>query len=200
MCTSCKMVKKVLSKCPHLERTPVFRRIKIKFRTNFFLHWKIKIRKGIDTPSFASSKIRSLGRQLFLGNLGAIGPFPRHVTLANFYSESQFTSGPPVGSRAQFILTKSNELLHEHLTSMDSAISQLRKFIPFDASQRSLWISIASIAFNPTAWNIVARNGEYSNDSLSISDMDRRVLFTLFANLLDAADVVLLFKNIETVL
>lgn len=28
-----------------------------------------------------------------------------------------------------------------------------------DWSQRTLWLTIASIAFNPTAWNIVAQNG-----------------------------------------
>ncbi|KAJ3727595.1 phospholipid methyltransferase-domain-containing protein [Lentinula raphanica] len=49
---------------------------------------------------------------------------------------------------------------------MDSLISSLQKVIPFDASQRSLWISIASIAFNPTAWNIVARN-EHRNRTLT---------------------------------
>lgn len=43
---------------------------------------------------------------------------------------------------------------------MDSIVSQLQTLFPFDASQRSLWISLAAIAFNPTAWNIVARNGE----------------------------------------
>ncbi|PCH42964.1 phospholipid methyltransferase [Wolfiporia cocos MD-104 SS10] len=35
-----------------------------------------------------------------------------------------------------------------------------------DWSQRSLWISVASIAFNPTAWNIVARN-EYRNKTIT---------------------------------
>lgn len=30
-----------------------------------------------------------------------------------------------------------------------------------DWSQKTLWLSIASIAFNPTAWNIVAQNGTY---------------------------------------
>ncbi|KAJ3789039.1 phospholipid methyltransferase [Lentinula aff. detonsa] len=49
---------------------------------------------------------------------------------------------------------------------MDSLISQLQKFVPFDASQQSLWISIAAIAFNPTAWNIVARN-EHRNRTLT---------------------------------
>ncbi|KAJ3998425.1 phospholipid methyltransferase-domain-containing protein [Lentinula boryana] len=49
---------------------------------------------------------------------------------------------------------------------MESLISQLQKFIPFDASQQSLWISIAAIAFNPTAWNIVARN-EHRNRTLT---------------------------------
>ncbi|KAJ3729118.1 phospholipid methyltransferase [Lentinula guzmanii] len=49
---------------------------------------------------------------------------------------------------------------------MDSLISQLHKFVPFDASQQSLWISIAAIAFNPTAWNIVARN-EHRNRTLT---------------------------------
>jgi hypothetical protein len=29
-----------------------------------------------------------------------------------------------------------------------------------DLSQSSLLLSIAAIAFNPTAWNIVAQNGE----------------------------------------
>ena len=29
-----------------------------------------------------------------------------------------------------------------------------------DWSQTSFWISVAAIAFNPTAWNIVAQNGE----------------------------------------
>lgn len=43
---------------------------------------------------------------------------------------------------------------------MDSIVSQLQSLFPFDASQRSLWISLAAITFNPTAWNIVARNGE----------------------------------------
>jgi hypothetical protein len=30
-----------------------------------------------------------------------------------------------------------------------------------DFSQRSLLLSLAAIAFNPTAWNIVAQNGTY---------------------------------------
>ena len=29
-----------------------------------------------------------------------------------------------------------------------------------DASKLSLFLSLASITFNPTAWNIVARNGK----------------------------------------
>jgi hypothetical protein len=45
---------------------------------------------------------------------------------------------------------------------MDSLMAQLHASLPFDASQRSLWIAIASITFNPTAWNIVARNGEFA--------------------------------------
>lgn len=32
-----------------------------------------------------------------------------------------------------------------------------------DFSKPSLYRSLASIAFNPTTWNIVARNGEYSS-------------------------------------
>ena len=32
-------------------------------------------------------------------------------------------------------------------------------FSAVDFSKQTLWISLASIAFNPTAWNIVARNG-----------------------------------------
>ncbi|KDQ54700.1 hypothetical protein JAAARDRAFT_209364 [Jaapia argillacea MUCL 33604] len=35
-----------------------------------------------------------------------------------------------------------------------------------DFSQKSLWLSIFAIAFNPTAWNIVARN-EYHNKTLT---------------------------------
>lgn len=35
-----------------------------------------------------------------------------------------------------------------------------------DWSQKSLLLSLASIAFNPTAWNIVARNGEMLFDGL----------------------------------
>lgn len=45
-------------------------------------------------------------------------------------------------------------------------MTQLRALLPFDASQRSLWISIATITFNPTAWNIVARN-EHRNRTLT---------------------------------
>ncbi|KAJ3751483.1 hypothetical protein DFH05DRAFT_1570409 [Lentinula detonsa] len=59
-----------------------------------------------------------------------------------------------------------NETFCENFTSMDSLISQLQKFIPFDASQQSLWISIAAIAFNLTVWNIVARN-EHRNRTLT---------------------------------
>ncbi|KAF5383907.1 hypothetical protein D9757_007368 [Collybiopsis confluens] len=49
---------------------------------------------------------------------------------------------------------------------MDSLASQLQNLIPIDFSQRSLWISLASIAFNPLAWNIVARN-EHRNRTLT---------------------------------
>lgn len=31
-----------------------------------------------------------------------------------------------------------------------------------DVEQKALWLSVASIAFNPTAWNIVAQNGPSS--------------------------------------
>jgi len=40
-------------------------------------------------------------------------------------------------------------------------MSALLKHIDF--SKPSLLYSLASIAFNPTAWNIVARNGERSS-------------------------------------
>jgi hypothetical protein len=32
-----------------------------------------------------------------------------------------------------------------------------------DWSKKSLLLSLVSIAFNPTAWNIVARNGEFAH-------------------------------------
>ncbi|THV03902.1 phospholipid methyltransferase [Dendrothele bispora CBS 962.96] len=35
-----------------------------------------------------------------------------------------------------------------------------------DTTQTSLWIALAAIAFNPTAWNIVARN-EYRNKTIT---------------------------------
>lgn len=38
-------------------------------------------------------------------------------------------------------------------------MSALLKLVDF--SKPSLYYSLASIAFNPTAWNIVARNGEF---------------------------------------
>jgi len=49
---------------------------------------------------------------------------------------------------------------------MNSGISQLQDLIPFDPSKLTLWISLASIAFNPTAWNLVARN-EHRNHTLT---------------------------------
>ncbi|KIK57528.1 hypothetical protein GYMLUDRAFT_172700 [Collybiopsis luxurians FD-317 M1] len=49
---------------------------------------------------------------------------------------------------------------------MDSLVSQFQSLIPIDASKRSLWISLASITFNPTAWNIIARN-EYRNRTMT---------------------------------
>ncbi|KAE9399379.1 phospholipid methyltransferase [Gymnopus androsaceus JB14] len=49
---------------------------------------------------------------------------------------------------------------------MNALVSQLQSLFPFDASQRSLWISLAAITFNPTAWNIVARN-EHRNRTLT---------------------------------
>ncbi|CAL1697729.1 unnamed protein product [Somion occarium] len=39
-------------------------------------------------------------------------------------------------------------------------------FSAIDWSKQSLWISVFSIAFNPTAWNIVARN-EYRNKTIT---------------------------------
>ncbi|KAK7680783.1 hypothetical protein QCA50_016091 [Cerrena zonata] len=39
-------------------------------------------------------------------------------------------------------------------------------FSAVDFSKQSLWFSLASIAFNPTAWNIVARN-EYRNKTIT---------------------------------
>ncbi|KAF5370412.1 hypothetical protein D9757_013138 [Collybiopsis confluens] len=45
---------------------------------------------------------------------------------------------------------------------MDSS-SQL---IPFDTSKPALWFLLALITFNPTAWNIIARN-EYRNHTLT---------------------------------
>jgi len=50
---------------------------------------------------------------------------------------------------------------------MDSILGFITS-IPWtvDWSKESLWFSIASIAFNPTAWNIVARN-EYRNKSIT---------------------------------
>ncbi|KAI0759607.1 phospholipid methyltransferase [Irpex lacteus] len=43
-------------------------------------------------------------------------------------------------------------------------MSSLSSFVDF--SKTSLWISLAAIVFNPTAWNIVARN-EYRNKTIT---------------------------------
>ena len=44
-----------------------------------------------------------------------------------------------------------------------------------DLSKPSLYLSLASITFNPTAWNIVARNGESlcSNPRFSVLEGER---------------------------
>lgn len=43
-------------------------------------------------------------------------------------------------------------------------MSSLQSYVDF--SKPSLWLSLGSIAFNPTAWNIVARN-EYRNKTMT---------------------------------
>lgn len=43
---------------------------------------------------------------------------------------------------------------------MSSFVDSLALDTLVDIHKPSLWISVASIAFNPTYWNIVAQNGE----------------------------------------
>lgn len=42
-----------------------------------------------------------------------------------------------------------------------------------DFGKKSLLLSLASIAFNPTAWNIVARNGEFMLLVANLSQQNR---------------------------
>lgn len=45
-----------------------------------------------------------------------------------------------------------------YLEYIKDALSALPDYV--DTSKKSFWVSLFAIAFNPTAWNIVARNGE----------------------------------------
>lgn len=44
-----------------------------------------------------------------------------------------------------------------YLEYLKDALSALPDYV--DTSKKSFWVSLLAIAFNPTAWNIVARNG-----------------------------------------
>ncbi|KAJ3868121.1 phospholipid methyltransferase [Lentinula novae-zelandiae] len=46
------------------------------------------------------------------------------------------------------------------------SLQNSQRFIPFDPSEPTLWVSMISIAFSPAVWNIVARN-EYRNHTLT---------------------------------
>lgn len=48
-------------------------------------------------------------------------------------------------------------LLESYVESSKVVLSALPSYI--DTSKTSLWISVFAIAFNPIAWNIIARNG-----------------------------------------
>jgi methylene-fatty-acyl-phospholipid synthase len=54
--------------------------------------------------------------------------------------------------------------LLSYVESSKATLSSLPSYV--DTSKVSLWISICSIAFNPIAWNIVARN-EYRNKTIT---------------------------------
>lgn len=49
-------------------------------------------------------------------------------------------------------------LLESYVESSKVVLSALPSYI--DTSKTSLWISVFAIAFNPIAWNIIARNGK----------------------------------------
>lgn len=45
------------------------------------------------------------------------------------------------------------------MTSVQKFLADFHRLV--DVDQQSLFISLASITFNPTAWNIVARHGSF---------------------------------------
>ncbi|KZP27950.1 phospholipid methyltransferase [Athelia psychrophila] len=51
-----------------------------------------------------------------------------------------------------------------YLEYIKDALSALPDYV--DTSKKSFWVSLFAIAFNPTAWNIVARN-EYRNKTIT---------------------------------
>ncbi|KIM89879.1 hypothetical protein PILCRDRAFT_812661 [Piloderma croceum F 1598] len=54
--------------------------------------------------------------------------------------------------------------LTTYTETLKTTLSSLPSY--FDTSKTSLWISVCSIAFNPIAWNIIARN-EYRNKTIT---------------------------------
>ena len=75
--------------------------------------------------------------------------------------KSQARGGPPpratISSQVHDVHDTHDD---PHAQTMASSLSTL-----VDFSKSSLLISVAAIAFNPTAWNIVARNGASSPPS-----------------------------------
>lgn len=52
--------------------------------------------------------------------------------------------------------------------------------LKIDWNDAGLWISVASIVFNPTFWNIVARKGQQSTGALPVGPKRQRLHATRY--------------------